>query len=210
MRYPHLVIREDEDKKVSNTLGNKKIDLPKLHVECDPTPYTISLRWVPNTDESFFKITIWEKGITDEYSNDIVPTTENFTIRGLKYDTEYVVIVTGFKRVVLLGVETRSSGFITVKTKKPNPPTGFKCTESGCDYAVLECLPYKHPGIVYQVRYRKEGSGFVNGNSSLTPKIKIEGLDHGSQYSFQIRILSKLGRREGEWSEPISIKTSDN
>lgn len=209
IRYPHLVKNESESENVSNTFGGKTIDLPKLSVEVETTTSTISLRWVPEAEETHFKVTLWEKDMSqNEAHTDTVLTGTGFTFKGLKFDTEYVVAITGFRKVILLGLETRSSGFMTIKTNKPEAPEGIRAADNGHDYVVLECEPSKYPSVVYQARYMKVGDGgFVNGKSSLGARIKIDGLDDGTAYLFQVRILSKLGRREGKWSDDIRVRT---
>lgn len=209
IRYPHLVKAESKDEKVTNTYGGKTIDLPRLPVEVDTTTSTISLRWVPDGDESHFKITLWEKDAPSyDTPTDALTVDTDFTFKDLKFDTEYVAVVTGLRRIVLLGLETRSSGFMMIRTSKPEPPEGIRAVDNGYDYVVLECEPSRYPSVVYQARYMKEGDGgFINGKSTLKPKIRVDGLDDGTLYLFQVRILSKLGRREGEWSDQIRVRT---
>lgn len=206
-RYPHLKKDTNSENTVETTLDGKHIDLPKLPVECDVTADTISMRWVPESSETLFKISFYEKGFPNDYSEEVIPEESNYTFKNLRFDTEYIAVVTGYRRRTILYQESRSSGFITVRTAKPEPPEAVRGTDNGSDFVVLECTPSPFKNVVYQARYKKEDGDFVMGNSTLSPKIRVEGLDPGSKYLFQVRILPKLGRREGEWSEIVSVRT---
>ena len=208
-RYPHLVKKDNDEEGAASTFGNKTIDLPKLPVVANTTTSTISIQWVPEDDEAHFKIMLWRKDSPHKPPLvDTLTVATNFTFEHLDFDTDYIIAVTGLRKVVLLGLETRSSGFMTIRTAEPEPPGGIWAAENGCDYVVLECEPSRYPSVAYQVRYMKEGDGgFAVRRSSLETTVRVDGLDDGSLYLFQMRVLSRLGRREGKWSESIRVRT---
>lgn len=162
---------------------------------------------MPEPEEANFVLSLWEKGLPRNGMNEETTASYRHVFKGLKFDTEYNLSVTALKKKLVFVVDSRATGVVTVRTKKPEPPTELHGIDNGCDYVVLECEPMGHRSVVYQVRYAEEGESFVNGDSSLTPKIRVDGLKPDTMYLFQIRFISKLGKRESKWSDTIRVRT---
>ena len=199
---------------VGNSQGNPSVTETTLSESAPSAPQNLrataqtggvsmALTWTVPIDNGGANITDYEVSSDNGSTwNSTGGTTLSYTVTGLDKGTEYVFRVRAINSV---GNGTASaSDTETTLTTRPDPVTSLTGTadSNGTEMDLAWVAPADDGGSAiteYQYRFTTGTSigGTWTDTNSTAPSVTITALDKGTQYTFQVRVITSVGNSQG-------------